>query len=385
MSVDSTGVLREWTCPDSEHGSANFHQSSQLTETSEAFVSPYAESEVVALSLGGSQIRYLIHSQILRKSPPLYALASNEQTFSLPELDPTLAHPLIHYLYAGTLEWDFEYPVGAKFGIATRMYFAAIQYELPGLAELAKEEIMQSSENLNILYILWFMKQNMVHYRPEKDTWYKHFLEDAIQKAFEGDLEPFKSSDFITGMEGNSWLLQIVWKVVMSNYTSMSLAASSVRDVNSAAETSLAESTLTESKATMQDDVYQLASPIESVIGSTPVLKEAHGWMESQELELDASASSTFEGIAPPPPEEPVPVPDTVEDDKKSNLPDTVSPASQSQAVQVVSVPVENVREPEHIRADSVVAEDAVAPVGLKKKNKKKFKSKKKKDPPAVV
>jgi hypothetical protein len=344
---------------------------------------PYAESEIVALSLGGSQTRYLIHSQILRKSPPLYALASNEQTFSLPELDPALAHPLIHYLYAGTLEWDFQYPVGAKFGIATRMYFVAIQYELPGLAELAKGDIMQSSENLNILYIFWFMKQNTVHFRPERDTWYTRFLEDAIQKAFEGDLEPFKGSDFITEMEGNSWLLQIVWKVVMSNYTSMSLAASSVRDVKSAAETSLAESTLTESKATMQDDVNQLASPIESVDGSTPVLKEAHGWMESQELELDASASSTFEGIAPPP-EEPVPVPHTVEDDKKSNLPDTVSPASQSQALQVVSVPVENVREPEHIRADSVVAEDAVAPVGLKKKNKK-FKSKKKRNPPVAV
>ena len=77
----------------------------------------------MALSLGGSKIRYLIHGQILQKSAPLYALASQDQTISVPELDTALAHPLIHYLYAGTLEWDFQYVTGAKFGIATRIDF----------------------------------------------------------------------------------------------------------------------------------------------------------------------------------------------------------------------------------------------------------------------
>ena len=334
----------------------------------------------MALSLGGSKVRYLIHAQILRKSAPLYALVSKDQTISVPELDPALAHPLIHYLYAGTLEWE---SVDVKFGIATRLYFAAIQYELPGLAELAKEAIIRRGEELDILSILMIVKNTMSCTHLDNDTWYRQYLEDVVQSAMQKDPEPFKRPDFITKVAGNSRLLQIVWKVGMSGFTSGLISTSSARDLDSGAGTPLVASTLTESELTTQDSLNQLPSPIESVVCSPPTLEQEDDLIEPQKLELDASISTDQHTIAHLESEKPVP--DTVDGDNSTRLPNDEASASQSQAVKIVAVPIEDVKEPEHIRADSVVAEDADAPVGLKKKNKKKFKSKKKKGPPAAV
>jgi hypothetical protein len=286
-------------------------------------------------------------------------------------------------LYAGTLEWDFEYDVGVKFGIATRMYFAAIQYELPGLAELAKEEIIWTGEELDILRILSSVKGSMSCTHLDNDTWYWQYLENVIQSAIQKDPEPFKRPDFITRIAGNSRLLQIVWKTVMSSFASGSISTSSVRDLDSGAETPLVVSALTESELTTQDSLNQLPSPTESVINSPPALKQTHDLIEPQRLDLDPYVSADHSTIAHAEPEKPLP--GTVDDDNPNSLSNTEPPPSQSQAVQIVSVPAEDIKEPEYIRADSVVAEDAVAPVGLKKKNKKKFKSKKKKNPPAEV
>lgn len=334
----------------------------------------------MALSLGGSKVRYLIHAQILRKSAPLYALVSKDQSISIPELDPALAHPLIHYLYAGTLEWE---SIDVKFGIATRLYFAAIQYELPGLAELAKEAIIRRGEELDILSILNIVKNTMSCTHLDDDTWYWQYLEDVVQSAMQKDPEPFKRPDFITKVAGNSRLLQIVWKVGMSGFTSGSISTSSARDLDSGAETPLVASTLTESELTTQDSLNQLPSPAESGIYSPPTLEQADDLIEPQKLELDEPVSTDQHTIAHAEPEKPVP--DTVDGDNGTRLPESEAPAGQSQAVKIVATSIEDIKEPEHIRADSVVAEDAVAPVGLKKKNKKKFKSKKKKDPPAAV
>jgi hypothetical protein len=349
------------------------------------------ECEVVALSLGGSKVRYLIHDQILQKSAPLYALVSEDQTISVPELDPALAHPLIHYLYAGTLEWE---SVDVKFGNATRLYFAAIQYELPGLAELAKEEIIRKGEELDILSILGIVKHIMSCTHLDDDAWYWQYLEDVVQSAMQEDPEPFKRPNFITKFAGNSRLLQIVWKVGMSGCTTGSVCTSSARELDSGAETPLVASMLTESELTTQDSLNQLPSPTEFVVCSPLTLKQADDLIEPQRLELNASMSSDQSNVANPEPEQPVS--DTVDNDNTTNPPDNESPTSQSQAVQIVAVPIEKIKEPEHIRADSVVAEDAVAPVKLTQKQKKTKKQKKilerrkmlerrEENPPAVV
>lgn len=337
---------------------------------------------MITLIIGFSETRYLIHSQILQKSAPLYALVKDHMFFA-PELDDHLTHPLFHYLYSGTLEWTRSYPKEEKFSISTRMYFAAIQYELPGLVELAKGEIIRSGEELDILSILLSVKRNISLPHLDSDVWYWQNLEDVIQSAMEKNPEPFKRPDFITKIQGNSRLLQIVWNTLMSSFASVSASRSSVHDLDNRADTLLVARSLTESEVTTPDSLHQPPSPIKSVVRSPPVLEQADDLIEPQKLELDASISTDQHTIAHPEPEQPVS--DTVDDNNNTSISDTESPASQSQAVQIVSVPVKNIQEPEHTRADSVVAEDAVAPVGLKKKNKMKSKSKKKKEPPAAV
>ncbi|KAF2994260.1 hypothetical protein E8E13_002032 [Curvularia kusanoi] len=333
-------------------------------------VSPYATSEILSLDLGGA--RYLIHSKVLRKSAPLYELASTEQTELAPELrDSHIAHPLIHYLYSGNLSWDPQYDSLGKFNVASRLYSVAVLTELPGLAELAKNEALRSGDGLDIMNMLGMVRHHRSRILLEDKTWYWQYIESAIQKAVDSNPEPFKQPDIITRFEGNSRLLQIVWKTVMSSLPSGSTYTASTRDVNSGAVTPLAESALTESEATTQDSLHQLPSPTESVIDSPPILKQTDDLIEPQKLDLDASAVSDLPRK---------PASDRFDDTNDFTLPDIEPLTTQSEAVQIVAASVEDIKKPEHIRSDSVVEEDAIAPVALKsgsepaKKNKKKGK-----------
>ena len=347
---------------------------------------PYENANIVTLYSGHPVAHYPIHSQILRKSAPLHALVTSatKKRISVPELDNHTAHALIHYLYTGTLQWIDLQPRLSLFSLALCLYSTAVQYELPGLAKLARDDIIRSGDVLTATSIFNIVKRDASRLHLENDVWYWQYLEQIVQREVKEDPEQFKQPDFIARVEGNTRLLQIVWKTVMDSFASGSVSASSVRDLASEAETPVVASTLTDSEVTTQDSLHQLLSPPESVVGSPHVLEQADDLIEPQKLELDASISTDPHTIALPEPERPMP--DTVNSDNKASLMNTQSPASQSQAVQIIAASVEDIKEPQHIRADSVVAEDAVAPVGLKKKiNKKKTKGKTKKSPPAVV
>lgn len=317
------------------------------------------------MEIGSPVTRFLVHSQILRQSAPLFALASKKQPITLPGLSPGHGHTLVHHLYTGTFERKRHYAPYGIFSHSTRVYCAAIRYELPALAELSKDEIVQAGEGLSVTDILSVAKNYAFPALPENDMWYAQYLEEVIQKAMEKDPEPFKQPDFITRVEGNSRLLQIVWKTVMSSYASASVSTSSTRDLESGAETPLAESTLAESEVTTQDSLHQLPSPTESVVDSPPTSKEMEDLIEPQKLALDSSEPSDLDTVAQ---ELEGVVPATHNDSTENDdfgLPDIEPIVSQAEVVHVLPAPVEDSSKPHHVRADSVVEEDAVAPVAL--------------------
>jgi hypothetical protein len=294
---------------------------------------------------------------MLRKSAPLFALASKEQPVSLPKLEEGPAHTLVHHLYAGAYETKLRYEPVGKFRHSTCVYCAAVQYQLPSLAELSKDKIVEAGEGIPIFDILHVARDQAFPLLPETDVWYSEYLEDVIQKAMEKDPEPFRKPDFITRVEGNSRLLQIVWKTVMSNYATTSAPASTREG---GAETPLAESMLTESEAPTQSSQHQLPSPTESVVDSPPTSRAADDLIEPQPLDLD-TATATKPAL--PKPEEKNPkavVERTFEDD--FGLPAIEPMTEQLEALQVVEKTAKEIKKPAHVRSDSVVEEDAVVP-----------------------
>ncbi|KAF3033582.1 hypothetical protein E8E12_005289 [Didymella heteroderae] len=321
--------------------------------------SAYVDSEIVFLDVGSSAARFLVHSLMLRKSASLFALASKEQPLSLPKLDEGPAHTLVHHLYAGTFETEFRLTPVGKFRHSTCVYCAAVQYQLPSLAELSKDKIVEAGEGLPIFDILRVARDQAFPLLPEDDVWYPQYLEDVIQEAMEKDPEPFRKPEFITRVEGNSRLLQIVWKTVMSNYAVTSAPASTREG---SAETPLAESMLTESEAPTQSSQHQLPSPTESVLDSPPISRAADDLIEPHPLGLDtARASKASPQNQVNVGEDPIVVIESTFNDD-FGLPAIEPTTEQPEPPLVFDKPVKEIKNPAYVRTDSVVEEDAVAP-----------------------
>ncbi|KAF2819488.1 hypothetical protein CC86DRAFT_362283 [Ophiobolus disseminans] len=215
--------------------------------------SPYAVIEIVFLHVGKNATPFSVHGTILAKSAVLAAKYDQSsmvgQHISIPEIDNATAHTLIHYLYTDRFH-DLYSPLQSgqatvsSYKVGTCVYCAAVRYDLPGLVDLAKEKVASLGESVGISDILKIAKDNAFPLLPDNETWYLTYLEDAVRSAMTKDPEPFRRPDFITQVEGNTRLLQVVWKTVMSNFANTPIAKTTETDKSS---TSTIEPRATES------------------------------------------------------------------------------------------------------------------------------------------
>jgi len=189
--------------------------------------SPYATTQMVSLEVGPEATRFLVHDSVLSRSEVLaaksYPLAFVKQSVLLPELDLNTAHTLVHYLYTGKYQSlntlsSSEKVIPEVYKLGAGVYCAAARYKLPGLAELAQNKLKSLDEEMSIFDILTVARDHAFPLLPEDDLWYPSYVEQSLNNAMADDPEPFRKPDFITTVEGNSRLLQLVWKTVMSNY-----------------------------------------------------------------------------------------------------------------------------------------------------------------------
>lgn len=177
--------------------------------------------------IGRDATPFSVHSTFLAQSTVLAskikAGSTANQHVSIPELDKPTAHTLVHYLYTGNYE-DLRTSsstgpsVASTYAASTCVYCAAVRYDLPGLAELAKAKIKSFDQEVSISDVLCMARDHAFPLLPDSETWYPTYLESTIQSAMAKDPEPFRSPEFITQVQANSRLLQIVWGTVMSNY-----------------------------------------------------------------------------------------------------------------------------------------------------------------------
>ncbi|KAF2848287.1 hypothetical protein T440DRAFT_537022 [Plenodomus tracheiphilus IPT5] len=201
--------------------------------------SPYANAQIVSLEVGLNATRFDVHGTILQQSTELAAKfdpwSLKKVPVPLPEIDEATAHTLVHYLYTGKYqalgsESESEEAIALDYKLGTCAYCAAIRYKLPGLVELAREKITSFGEDVSIFDILAVAKDHAFPMLPEDELWYSGYVESAINGAMAENPEPFRKPDFITQVEGNSRLLQVVWKTVMSSYARTPVASVNIDD-----------------------------------------------------------------------------------------------------------------------------------------------------------
>lgn len=321
---------------------------------------PYVESMIYSLDVGPLATRFLIHSQMLSRcsiDPPLGSFEGiNDQPIALPELDEGTAHTLVHYLYSGNYQVpsiSFKTKPAMHYESykhATCVYCAAVRYKVPGLARLAKQKMMHHDIDLPIFDVLAVARDHGFPLLPESDTQYAEYLERSITAAMKEDPEPFRKPEFITRFGGNSRLLQVIWKTVISSLSQSPLAASSTdRAADSGAQTPTAESSFAESEAN-GEHAHQLPSPTESVVDSPPLAY-------ADTIEPPALTVLDAEPEALGPAEEAPPQSDTASND------DFELPAIESTVEEpgVVEAVFKNESKKGHARTDSVIEEDPAA------------------------
>ncbi|KAF1916406.1 hypothetical protein BDU57DRAFT_497027 [Ampelomyces quisqualis] len=99
----------------------------------------------------------------------------------------------------------------SSYEAGTCVYCAAVRYQVSRLVDLAREKMTTLDEKVGISDVLAMARDHAFPLLLEYETWYPAYLEGAIKSALAKDLEPLKSLDFITQLEGNSRLLKIVW------------------------------------------------------------------------------------------------------------------------------------------------------------------------------
>ncbi|KAI4641969.1 uncharacterized protein J4E78_010270 [Alternaria triticimaculans] len=386
--------------------------------------SPYATTQMVSLEVGPEATRFLVHDSVLSRSEVLaaksYPLAFVKQSVLLPELDLNTAHTLVHYLYTGKYQSlntlassDKVIPEVYKLGAG--VYCAAARYKLPGLAELAQNKLKSLDEEMSIFDILTVARDHAFPLLPEDDLWYPGYVEQSLNDAMADDPEPFRKPDFITTVEGNSRLLQLVWKTVMSNYArapatpvvsneeASTPTAELVPELHEPAGGEVAIPTIASPK---EEDVEETAaksvsaSSPKDVVDEAPVANEAIVSKPTEEIapkleeaqpvekpatlepftdELDFKSSKTYQQMGnrkPEPVEASVPMPkvpvhvrsDSVMQVEKPSVTSVDGEMKTDDAAQVEATPDRAVADLEEL--------EALATQGKKKKSKKAKKSK---------
>lgn len=191
------------------------------------------------MRVGASATPFSVHGHYFAKSAVLAAkydpFSMAEQHVCLPEIDEATAHALVHFLYTDRYENVLASSESMldSYRLGTCVYCAAVRYELPALAELAKEKVVALGEAVAISDVLVIAKNDAFRLLPEHETWYPSYLEGAVRSAMAKDPEPFRRADFITQVEGNTRLLQVVWKTVMSKFAQMPVVSEALEGESS--------------------------------------------------------------------------------------------------------------------------------------------------------
>ncbi|KAH7115287.1 hypothetical protein B0J11DRAFT_128966 [Dendryphion nanum] len=191
--------------------------------------SPYTDPDFVSLDVGQTHTIFRVHRIVLSQSPELEVKPFSKlwgdkavESIALPDIDEATAHTLVHYLYSGWYQTLYPHPSSkdgalSAYKLGTCVYVASVRYKLPGLANLAKEQINVSSEDLSILQVLGVARDHAFPVLPAEERWYEEYVEKAVRAAFAKDPDFFVTAEFVDQIEGDRRFRQVVMRAVVGS------------------------------------------------------------------------------------------------------------------------------------------------------------------------
>ncbi|KAK3216184.1 hypothetical protein GRF29_8g2487650 [Pseudopithomyces chartarum] len=193
--------------------------------------SPYKDPELILIDVGPKPVRYYVHRTVLSQSKVLFAKInpsfwqSKANIITLPDLDESTAHTLVHYLYSGGYQMlkrhsSIRRSKEMMYQSSVLVYCTALHYELSGLADLAREKIRYLGERVPILDILITSREHAFPNLPQDDSWFSTYLHNTIELAVKTNPKLFTESSFSDQIEGNRTFRHVVVKAIVACQTS---------------------------------------------------------------------------------------------------------------------------------------------------------------------
>ncbi|KAK3323098.1 hypothetical protein B0T19DRAFT_425204 [Cercophora scortea] len=168
-----------------------------------------------------------IHRAFFLKSSKLALLCDpSTKELDLQHISGNTGHVLVQYFYTGkyeALEWTGPQsgPSAhlAEFRTSFEVYSAARTYELDGLEELAKEQIVQLGQGLDAFTMIDVVKE-AYPVPVGDDVWFPNYMKGRIKAAFE-DPTAIIEADFPSNYGDNFSIAKVLFRGMLEVYCEM--------------------------------------------------------------------------------------------------------------------------------------------------------------------
>lgn len=168
--------------------------------------SPYL-SRFIKVRFGNSSDEYLVPEDRIRRyrklSRHLNAISTSD-ALDLQEADSQVGHTFIHFIYSGTYEFldksDFTSieAQGKEFENSILVYSAAIKYDIPELAQLAKDEANKAATDLALSGVIKHARKHFDSI-PREEKWLLELMKSLMEERLEKDADTFLKENFFEG------------------------------------------------------------------------------------------------------------------------------------------------------------------------------------------
>ena len=155
------------------------------------------------MKFGRSPVAYYVPWHLLQATDWSTVAAGGQ--IDVPSMNSNTGHTLVNYLYTGTYQTlssgtnDVEQQPQLQFEQALLVYKASLTHDLPGLEELAMQQIEEQSVHMNLRAVINTTRNNLKK-KKSPDRRLQGFLEGRMRKDFEENFSVFEDDALCLGL-----------------------------------------------------------------------------------------------------------------------------------------------------------------------------------------
>ncbi|CRG89261.1 hypothetical protein PISL3812_06297 [Talaromyces islandicus] len=187
--------------------------------------SPYL-SQFIKVRFGNSSDEYMVPEDcilVYRKLSRHLNDTSTSDVLNLQEADSQVGHTFIHFLYSGTYQFLGQHALSPmdtrdkEFEQGILVYSAAIKYDIPQLAELAKDQVYKASADLPLASVIRNARK-LFDSLPRGDKLLLDLIKSLMEERLEKDADTFLTVNFFEGFGKHETLDPHLFRFIVEIY-----------------------------------------------------------------------------------------------------------------------------------------------------------------------